>query len=96
MSDDRHRYFVTVEGDCYPSVRCECPYELSDRERPCWPRLNDGSLDEMLNDECNHVSWLENIGWEMVAGSRTFQVEATFDWSYGDCPVLDLVGEEAT
>jgi hypothetical protein len=88
---DLHAFSIDIEADCTPLLVVHCPYEMTDRTRPCWPRTEDGELDEDFPNDCNIKDWIDNIGWEIAHGERRFFLTgARIDWSNGDYPILHI------
>lgn len=90
MADlDLHRFILTIKDDA-PHIVVVCPYNRDDDTRPCWARDERGHLDDAAADECSYVSWVEEVGWEMVAGNRRFDLDgARWDWRNG-APLLHV------
>lgn len=82
---DRHRFFVTIEGDYSPTLRVECPYEGTDVARPCWPHTEGGEPEPSPQEMCTYESWIENLGpGELLHGSQEFQLRAVARWEGGN------------
>jgi len=74
-------------GDGHTWFSIECPYDVADRERPCWAVYYNGDKAETC-DECVYQAYLDDCGADVIAECQvTFA--ASVEWD-ADSPTFTL------
>ena len=91
MGSERHRVKLSLDqGDLM--VEVICPHDLADVTRPCWARLEDGSVDPDGERYCNFREWQGNAEGGCLGNTTLGEWEITPRWESFDCLFLDLGG----
>lgn len=90
--EDRHTMRVSLT-DGYLSLTVQCPYDLADESRPCWPVDRSGEqtfADRAAPQPCNYYEWADALSPdEFLTGDWSVEVAATWAWT-DDGPTVTL------
>lgn len=86
MSAERHTMRVCID-DGFLSFNVRCPYDRTDRSRPCWPWDLDRDEPEPLPEpqqNCTYLDWSENLSPEdYLHGDWFVDVGVIWEWNDG-------------
>lgn len=83
----------TVEFEIEPgwglNIKTICPWDPSNKSRPCWPHFEDGSgpypEDEAIEIGCVYTDWIDEGGIEAFLGPKVSMTLPMFArWVPGD------------
>jgi hypothetical protein len=56
-----HRFALEIEDGRIWRLSVECPYDLDDKTRPCWPYDEGGQRMEDIGEVCTIIDWSEAV-----------------------------------